>query len=90
MAVIVSFEDEMFTEIRSTKYHKMPEDWDPSGDTYKYSNARGRSQEWYNREDDKAFEFKNPELKREPPAPGEQEGPRGIDLHEHIMEVIDR
>lgn len=88
--VPVCFECGEFTIIRDTGYHGKPDDFgDCDHKTYTYSERKAKHQDWFSREDGEGFTYLVPELKKEPPAPGEKESATGKDMHEIIMEVAE-
>jgi hypothetical protein len=91
MGVKVCFENQEFTIIRDTGYHGTPDDFCDGEDHkhYRYNERKAKRQDWYSRDSEEGFDYLVPELKKEPPAPGEVETAAGHDYHEKIMEVAE-
>lgn len=91
MPVVVCFENQEFTIIRDTGYHAKPEEFCDGEDHkhYNYRENKAKRKSFYSRDKDEGFDYHVPELKKEPPAPGEVTTAAGNDYHEQIMEVAE-
>lgn len=88
----VCFECEEFTETRSSKHHRVPDEFCSNREhkTYSYASENAKRKEWYSLEDGEGFEFKKPELKKEPEfGEGDKETATGKDYYTHIMEIVE-
>jgi len=88
MPVVVCFENQEFTIIRDTGYHGEPEEFCDGEDHkhYNYNRRKAKRKSFYSRDNEEGFDYHVPELKKEPPAPGEVTTAAGKDYREVIME----